>query len=337
MVFKNILEAIGKTPLVQLNSIVDGLEGQFYAKIESFNPGQSAKDRIALYMIEKAEREGQLQPGATLVEATSGNTGFSLAMVSRVKGYNCVLTVSSKTSMEKINALRAMGARVVVCPKGVEADDPRSYYSRAKSLCEEIPNAYYVNQNFNLDNSDAHYHTTGPEIWEQTEGKITHYICCAGTGGTISGTARFLKEKNPNIEIIAVDAYGSVLKKYYQTGKLDPNEIKSYRVEGLGKTIIPANVNFDIIDHFEKVTDEDSAHAARALANKEGIFCGYSSGSVMQTILQLGHHFTKDDVVVGLFSDHGSKYLGKIYNNDWMEQQGFIEANNPTEPVKVFE
>lgn len=335
MVFKNILEAIGKTPLVQLNSIVDGLEGQFYAKIEAFNPGHSAKDRIALYMIEKAEREGNLQAGATLVEATSGNTGFSLAMVSRIKGYNCTLTVSSKTSMEKINLLRAMGAKVVVCPASVHADDPRSYYSRAKSLAKEIPGAYYVNQNFNLDNSDAHYYTTGPEIWEQTKGKITHYVCCCGTGGTISGTARFLKEMNPDIKIVGVDAVGSVLKKYHQTGEFDENEIKSYKVEGLGKTIIPANVNFDIIDHFVKVNDKDSAHTARALAGQEGIFCGYSSGSAMQAILQIGYKFKKDDVVVALFSDHGSRYLGKIYNNDWMQQQGFLQENTPTETVNV--
>ncbi len=334
MVFTNILETIGQTPLVRLNKIVADVPGSVFAKIEAFNPGQSAKDRVALYMIEKAEREGNLQPGATLVEATSGNTGFSLAMVSRIKGYKCILTVSSKSSSEKINLLRAMGAKVVVCPAGVKAEDPRSYYSRAIQLSKEIPGAYYVNQNFNLDNSEAHYSTTGPEIWKQTDGKITHFVCCAGTGGTLSGTSKYLKEKNPNIKIIAVDAVGSVLKKYYQTGIFDENEISPYKVEGLGKTIIPGNVNFDIIDHFEKVNDKDSAITARNLASMEGLFCGYSSGAAVQAILQLKHIFTENDHIVTLFSDHGSRYLGKIYNNEWMKNEGFL-ADSHDEKIKV--
>lgn len=324
MVAKNILETIGKTPLVRLNNIVKDVPGSVYAKIEAFNPGQSAKDRVAHYMIEKAEREGTLKPGATLVEATSGNTGFSLAMVSRIKGYKCVLTVSSKSSAEKINLLRAMGAKVVVCPAAVKGDDPRSKYSRAEQLSKEIPGAYYVNQNHNLANSEAHYSTTGPEIWSQTRGRITHFVCCTGTGGTLSGTAKFLKEQNPKIQIIGVDAVGSVLKKYFQTGIFDENEISPYKVEGLGKKIIPGNVNFDIIDHMEKVNDKDSAIAARNLASLEGLFCGYSSGAAMQAILQLGHTFTENDLIVTLFSDHGSRYLGKIYNNEWMKNEGFL-------------
>ncbi len=324
MIYNNILETIGKTPLVKINQVAGDIEASVFAKLEAFNPGQSAKDRVAAYMVQQAEKSGRLRPGATLVEATSGNTGFSLAMIARVKGYKCILCVSSKSSKEKINRLRAMGAEVVVCPKHVKPEDPRSYYSRAVQIAKDTPGAYYVNQNFNLDNSAAHYHSTGPEIWEQTNGKVTHLVVCAGTGGTLSGTAQYLKEKNPDIKIIAVDAVGSVLKKYWQTGIFDENEIKSYKVEGLGKTIIPGNVNFDIIDHFEKVNDKTSALTARALASQEGLFIGYSSGSVMQAILQLKNEFKKGEVVVGIMSDHGNSYLGKIYNDEWMQEQGFL-------------
>ncbi len=336
MVYQSVLETIGKTPLIELSRITQAVPAQVFAKVEAFNPGQSAKDRVAKYMVEKAERLGLLKPGATLVEATSGNTGMGLAMVARAKGYKCVLTVSSKSSQEKINLLRAMGAKVVVCPKDAKPEDPRSYYSRAVQLSKDIEGAYYINQNFNLDNSEAHYNTTGPEIWEQTKGKITHLVVCAGTGGTISGTAKYLKEQNPNVKIIAVDAVGSVLKKYYQTGIFDENEIQSYRVEGLGKTIIPANVNFDIIDHFEKVNDKDSAFTARALVQQEALFLGYSSGSAIQAVLQLNERevFTKDDVVVAICPDHGSRYLGKIYNDEWMHQQGFFDEQSEDEKAK---
>ena len=327
MVYTSVLDTIGKTPLIELQRVTAHLPATVFAKVEAYNPGQSAKDRIAKYMVEKAERQGLLQPGATLVEATSGNTGFGLAMVARAKGYKCVLTVSSKSSQEKINLLRAMGAKVVVCPKDAKPEDPRSYYSQAIRLSKEIPDAYYINQNFNLDNSEGHYMTTGPEIWAQTRGKITHLVVCVGTGGTISGTARFLKEKNPDIKIIGVDAYGSVLKKYNDEGVFDENEIQSYRVEGLGKTIIPANVNFDLIDHFEKVNDKDSAFAARALAQQEALFLGYSSGSAIQAVLQLGEQFTAKDTVVAICPDHGSRYLGKIYNDEWMREQGFMDDN----------
>ncbi len=323
---ENVLETIGNTPLIKLGRMFQNFPAQVFAKVESFNPGQSAKDRIALFMIEEAERKGLLKPGATIIEATSGNTGFGLAMVSAIKGYKCVLTVSSKASKEKLSLLRSLGAEVVVCPSDAAPEDPRSYYSRAEQLAKEIPNAFYVAQNFNLDNSEAHYRTTGPEIWEQTGGKITHYVCCVGTGGTLSGTARYLKEKNPDIQIIGVDAYGSVLKKYWQTGEFDHNEIYSYKVEGLGKTIIPDNVDFDIIDDFIKVTDKDSALRAREVAKKEGMLIGYSAGSTLQCIHQMKDRFKKDDVVVALFSDHGSRYLGKIFNDDWMRQQGFLQS-----------
>ncbi len=325
MINQSVLDTIGNTPLIELQKVTATVSATVLAKVEAYNPGQSAKDRIAKYMVEKAERLGKLKPGATLVEATSGNTGFGLAMVARAKGYKCVLTVSSKSSQEKINLLRAMGARVVVCPKEAKPEDPRSYYSQAIRLSKEIEGAYYINQNFNLDNSEAHYATTGPEIWKQTKGQITHLAVCVGTGGTISGTARYLKEQNPNIKIIGVDAVGSVLKKYWETNIFDENEIQSYRVEGLGKTIIPANVNFDLIDHFEKVNDKDSAFTARAMARDEALFLGYSSGSAVQAVLQMEHHFKPTDVVVAICSDHGSRYLGKIYNDEWMHQQGFMD------------
>ncbi|MBX2929945.1 MAG: cysteine synthase family protein [Saprospiraceae bacterium] len=330
MYYENVLATIGKTPLIKLNKIAKDIPGLVLAKVEAFNPGQSAKDRIALYMIEEAERAGKLKPGATVVEATSGNTGYSIAMVSSLKGYKCVLTVTSKASPEKISLLRSMGAEVVVCPVEVEPEDPRSYYSRAEQISRDIPGAYYLAQNFNLDNADAHYHSTGPEIWEQTEGRITHYICCAGTGGTLSGTARFLKEQNPDIKIIGVDAYGSVLKKYWETGIYDRDEIRPYKIEGLGKNIIPDNMAFDLVDDFIKVTDRASAHRCRQLARLEGLFVGYSAGSAMQCVYQIKDRLRPTDVVVALFPDHGSRYLGKVYNDDWMKQQGFLGVQHPT-------
>ena len=324
MFYENVLAAIGNTPLIKLNRICDEMGATVLGKVEAFNPGHSAKDRTALHMIEAAEKRGDIKPGATIIEATSGNTGFSLAMICSLKGYKCVLTVSSKASREKIALLRSMGAQVVVCPKDAAPEDPRSYYSRAAHLSEEIPNSYYLAQNFNLDNMGAHYYTTGPEIWQQTEGKITHYVCCAGTGGTLSGTARYLKEQNPDIQIIAVDAYGSVLKKYWETNEFDENEIFSYKIEGLGKTIIPENIDFDIIDQFIKVTDKKSALRARQLAKFEGLLLGYSSGAAMECVFQIRNELSPDDVVVVLFPDHGSRYLGKVYNDEWMKQNGFM-------------
>lgn len=325
MYYENVLATIGNTPLIRLNRIGAGIPGAIYGKVEAFNPGHSAKDRIALFMIEEAERKGLLHPGGTIIEATSGNTGFSLAMVSAIKGYRCILTLTSKASQEKISLLKSMGADVLVCPVEVAPHDPRSYYSVAAKLAEDIPNSYYLGQNFNRDNAEAHYRTTGPEIYQQTGGKITHYICCTGTGGTMSGTARYLKEKNPNIKIIGVDAYGSVLKKYWETGIYDPNEIKPYKVEGLGKNIIPNNMDFDLIDEYLRVTDKDSALRARELARKEGLMVGYSSGSAMQAVFQIAHTLKPDDVVVVLFSDHGSRYLGKIYDDNWMLDQGYLQ------------
>jgi cystathionine beta-synthase len=324
MTYNNILETIGQTPLIRLNKITKALSPKIYAKCEGFNPGQSAKDRIALHMIEDAEQRGALQPGGTLVEATSGNTGFSLAMLAAVKGYKCVLTVTSKVSKEKIDMLEAMGAEVIVCPKEAKPEDPRSYYKVAERKSREIPNALYVNQNFNLQNSKAHYLTTGPEIWQQTEGKITHLVVSAGTGGTLSGTAQYLKEQNPNIKIIGVDAYGSALKKYHETGEYDVNEIYSYQIEGTGKNIIPANCNFDLVDKFVKVTDKESAFRTRELARLEGIMAGYSSGAGVQAVFQIQHELTAGNVVVLIFPDHGSKYLGKVFNDEWMRQQGFM-------------
>ncbi len=331
MTYNNILEAIGRTPLIRLNKITKDIPATVYVKCEGFNPGQSAKDRIALHMIEEAERSGKLRPGATLIEATSGNTGFSLAMVAAVKGYKCVLTVTSKISKEKIDCLKALGAEVIVCPKEAKPDDPRSYYRMAERKAAEIPNSYYINQNFNLENSHAHYLSTGPEIWEETEGKITCLVASAGTGGTLSGTAQYLKEQNPNIRIVAVDAYGSVLKKYHETGEYDEKEIYSYQIEGTGKNIIPANVNFELIDKFVKVTDKDSAFRTRELALWEGIFGGYSSGAGIQAILEIKDELCKDDVVVLILPDHGSKYLGKVFNDEWMKLQGFLEEEPTAE------
>ncbi|ASV28781.1 PLP-dependent cysteine synthase family protein [Maribacter cobaltidurans] len=335
--YNNILELIGKTPLVKLNRITENLTGDFYAKVEAFNPGHSSKDRIAIHIIEEAERKGLLKEGSTIIETTSGNTGFSIAMVSIIKGYKCILAVSSKSSADKIDMLRSMGAEVYVCPAHVSADDPRSYYQVAKRLHDETKNSIYINQYFNELNMEAHYRSTGPEIWEQTSGQITHLVACSGTGGTISGTARFLKEQNPNIKVIGVDAYGSVLKKYHETGTLDTNEIYPYRIEGLGKNLIPTATDFEIIDEFIKVSDAESAHTAREISKTEGMFVGYTSGAAMQALKQLDamEVFDKDSKVVVIFPDHGSRYMSKIYSDQWMEDQGFFEANQVEEKQEI--
>lgn len=334
-VYNNILETIGQTPLIRLGRIVDGLEGTFYAKWEGANPGNSAKDRIAKYIIEKAEKDGKLKPGATIVETTSGNTGFSLSMIAILKGYHCILAVSDKTKPDKIAYLKAMGADVHICPANVPANHPDSYYSTAQRLHDQTPNSIYINQYFNTNNTDAHYYSTGPEIWEQTEGKITHLVGCTGTGGTVSGTARYLKEQNPNVQVLAVDAYGSVLKKYHETGELDKNEIYPYRISGLGKNLIPSSLDFDSIDHFEKVADKESALRARETTRKEGILVGYTTGAAMQAVHQLQHQFNKDSVVVVIFPDHGSRYMENIYSDKWMLQEGFLENETEEEVLKL--
>jgi cystathionine beta-synthase len=328
--YNNVLELIGNTPLIKLNKITQNMKGNFYAKVEAFNPGHSTKDRIALYIIEEAEKRGILKPGDTIIETTSGNTGFSLAMVSIIKGYDCILAVSSKSSKDKIDMLRTMGAKVYVCPAHVSADDERSYYNVAKRLHEETKGSVYINQYFNELNIDAHYKTTGPEIWEQTNGKITHLIACSGTGGTISGTARFLKEKNPNIKVLGVDAFGSVLKKYHETKEFDENEIYPYRIEGLGKNLIPTATDFESIDKFIKVSDEDSAHTAREIAKTEGLFVGYTSGAALQAAKQFAEEgeFTDNSNIVLIFPDHGSRYMSKIFSDDWMNEQGFFDSIN---------
>lgn len=328
--YDNVLQLIGETPLVKLNKIAKNFLGNFYAKVEAFNPGHSSKDRIALHIIEEAERRGVLKPGDTIIETTSGNTGFSIAMVSIIKGYDCILAVSSKSSPDKIDMLKSMGAQVYVCPAHVKADDSRSYYEVAKRLHNEIEGSVYINQYFNKLNLDAHYKTTGPEIWEQTNGQITHLVACSGTGGTISGIANYLKEQNSNIKIIGVDAYGSVLKKYHETRQFDDKEIYPYRIEGLGKNLIPTATDFDSIDKFIKVTDEDSAHTAREISKTEGMFVGYTSGAAMQAVKQLSHQgeFKENDEVVVIFPDHGSRYMSKVYNDKWMEDQGFFESKN---------
>ena len=335
--YNNVLELIGNTPLIKLNKVTEGLEGNFYAKVEAFNPGHSSKDRIALYIIEEAEKKGILSPGDTIIETTSGNTGFSLAMVSIIKGYNCILAVSSKSSKDKIDMLRSLGAKVYVCPAHVSADDERSYYNVAKRLHEETKGSVYINQYFNQLNIDAHYNTTGPEIWKQTRGQITHLVACSGTGGTISGTAKYLKEQNPNIKILGVDAFGSVLKKYHETREFDNKEIYPYRIEGLGKNLIPSATDFDIIDKFMKVTDEESAHTAREITRKEGLFVGYTSGAVMQAIKQYAEEgeFTKDSNIIAIFPDHGSRYMSKVFSDDWMNEQGFFDSVNEEEVQKI--
>lgn len=335
--YDSVLELIGSTPLIRLNQITKNLPGTYFAKVEAFNPGHSTKDRIALYIIEEAERQGLLKPGSTIIETTSGNTGFSIAMVSMIKGYECVLAVSSKSSKDKIDMLKAMGAKVYVCPANVSADDPRSYYEVAKRLHQEIKGSFYVNQYFNELNIDAHFNTTGPEIWEQTDGKLTHLIACSGTGGTISGAARYLKSKNPTIKVIGIDAYGSVLQKYHETKEFDADEIYPYRIEGLGKNLIPTATDFDKIDRFVKVTDEESAHTTRQIAREEGLFVGYTSGAAFQGVKQLAEEgeFTKESHVVIVFPDHGSRYMSKVFSDDWMNEQGFFDSKNTETKEKV--
>ena len=327
--YADILELIGNTPLIKLNKIANNFKGTYFTKFEAFNPGHSNKDRIALYILNEAESSGLINKGDTIIETTSGNTGFSLAMVSLLKGYNCVLAVSSKASKDKINMMKSLGAKIYVCPSNVPADDPRSYYRVAKRLSEEIKSSVYINQYFNELNIKAHYSSTGPEIWSQTNGEITHLIACSGTGGTISGIGRYLKEKNKDIKIIGVDAYGSILKKYHETGELDENEIHSYRIEGMGKNIVPSATDFDIIDKFVKVTDSESAHMARNITLNEGIFVGYTSGAAMQAAKQLDEEgeFDKNSNIVIVFADHGSRYLSKIYSDEWMNNQGFYDSN----------
>ena len=320
----NILETIGNTPLVRLNTITKEIPALVLAKVESFNPGNSVKDRMALKMVEDAEADGRLKPGGTIVEGTSGNTGMGLALAAIVKGYKLICVSTDKQSKEKFDVLRAVGAEVVVCPTDVTPDDPRSYYSTSKRIAEETPNAWYVNQYDNPSNAQAHYEQTGPEIWEQTDGKITHFIVGVGTGGTISGVAKFLKEKNPAIKVWGIDTYGSVFKKYHETGIFDEAEIYPYITEGIGEDILPANVDFSLIDHFEKVTDKDAAIFTRKLAREEGIFAGNSCGAAVKGLLQLNTHFTEDDVVVVLLHDSGSRYIGKMYNDDWMKAHKFI-------------
>ncbi|MEZ5043840.1 MAG: pyridoxal-phosphate dependent enzyme [Saprospiraceae bacterium] len=321
----NILETIGNTPLVQLHKVVKEIPAQVLMKVETFNPGHSIKDRMALKMVEDAEAKGDLRPGGTIIECTSGNTGMGLAIAGAVKGYRSIFTTTDKQSKEKIDLLKALGSEVIVCPTNVTPDDERSYYSVAKRLSQEIPNAFWFNQYDNLSNRLAHYESTGPEIWEQTDGKVTHLVVGVGTGGTISGTGKYLKEQNPNIKVWGIDTYGSVFKKYHETGIFDEKEIYPYITEGIGEDIIPKNVDFDVIDLFEKVTDKDGALMARRLAREEGILLGYSAGSAMAGLLQLKDKLTKDDVVVVVIHDHGSRYVGKIYNDDWMRERGFLE------------
>ena len=326
MWLNNVLETIGNTPIIKLNKITKSWPGTILAKVDYFNPGNSIKDRMALKMVEVAEAEGKLQPGGTIIEGTSGNTGMGLALAACVKGYKCIFVTTDKQSKEKADILKAVGAEVIVCPTNVLPEDPRSYYSVAKRLGQEIPNSMYMNQYDNLANRQAHYESTGPEIWEQTEGKITHLICTAGTGGTITGTAMYLKEKNPNIKIWAVDVYGSLLTKYYNTGEIDMNEVHPYISEGFGEDFVPQNYDMSVIDKFIQVTDKDGAVMARRIAKEEGLFCGYSAGSCLQGLQLLKTELKPTDVVVCIFHDHGSRYVGKIYNDEWMMERGFLEV-----------
>jgi cystathionine beta-synthase len=327
----DILDAIGHTPMVRLNAIPRGvIKGTVLAKLETFNPGNSIKDRMAVRMIEDAEKSGALKPGGTIIEGTSGNTGMGLAITAVVKGYKCIFTTTDKQSKEKADALKAFGAEVIVCPTNVDPEDPRSYYSVSSRLQKEVPNSWKANQYDNLSNSAAHYDQTGPEIWEQTDGRITHLVVGVGTGGTISGTGRYLKEKNPNIKVWGIDTYGSVFKKYKETGIFDKNEIYPYITEGIGEDFLPKNVDFSVIDAFEKVTDKDAAMMTRRIAREEGIFAGNSAGSAIAGLLQLKEHFKEDDVIVVIFHDHGSRYLGKMFNDDWMREKGFLEKSGMT-------
>jgi cystathionine beta-synthase len=330
---QNILETIGNTPLIKLNKVAKDLPCLVLAKVDYFNPGNSIKDRMALKMLEVAEQEGKIKPGGTIIECTSGNTGMGLALAACVKGYKCIFATTDKQSKEKADILRAVGAEVIICPTNVEPDDPRSYYSVARRLAQEIPNSYHFNQYDNLANRLAHYETTGPEIWEQTDGKITHFVCTAGTGGTVTGTAQYLKEKNPNIKIWAIDVYGSLLTKYFRTGQIDMGEVHPYISEGFGEDFVPQNYDMSVIDHFEQVTDKDGAVMTRKIAKEEGLFCGYSAGSCLQGLLQLKHQLKPDDVVVCVFHDHGSRYVGKVYNDQWMMERGFLDVQTFKEIV----
>jgi cystathionine beta-synthase len=322
----NILETIGNTPLIKLNKITKDFPCTVAAKVDYFNPGNSIKDRMAVKMIEVAEKEGKLKPGGTIIECTSGNTGMGLALAAVVKGYKCIFTTTDKQSKEKMDILKAVGAEVIVCPTNVEPEDPRSYYSVARRLSKEIPNSFHANQYDNLANRLAHYESTGPEIWKQTDGKITHLVCTAGTGGTVTGTAMFLKEKNPNVQVWAIDVYGSLLTKYFRTGEVDMKEVHPYISEGFGEDFVPENYDMKWIDHFEQVTDKDGAIMARRLAKEEGIFCGYSAGSCIQGLVQLKSRLKKDDLVVCIFHDHGSRYVAKVYNDQWMIERGFLDV-----------
>jgi len=324
--YNNIIETIGNTPLVKLNRVLgDDFPALVLAKVETTNPGNSVKDRMALKMIEDAEKDGRLKPGGTIIEGTSGNTGMGLALVAIQKGYKCIFVTNSKQSKEKCDILRAVGAEVIVCPTDVKPTDPRSYYSTAKRLTQETENAWYVNQYDNLSNRQAHYESTAPEIWEQTEGKLTHFVVGAGTGGTITGCGKFFKEKNPNIKVIGIDTYGSILKEIHETGEIHLDHAYSYITEGIGEDILPENYDMSVIDHFEKVTDKDGAIYARKLAKEEGIFCGYSAGSAISSLVQMKDQFTKDDIIVVLLHDHGSRYVGKIYNDEWMKEMGWLD------------
>jgi cystathionine beta-synthase len=327
----NILDTIGHTPLVRINRITRGVvPGTVLAKLETFNPGNSIKDRMAVRMIEEAERTGALKPGGTIIEGTSGNTGMGLAIAATIKGYRCIFTTTDKQSKEKIDALKAFGADVIVCPTNVDPEDPRSYYSVSSRLVKEVPNSWKANQYDNLSNTAAHYEQTGPEIWDQTDGRITHLVVGVGTGGTASGTGRYLKERNAKIKVWGIDTYGSVFKKYKETGVFDKNEIYPYITEGIGEDFLPQNVDFSVIDHFEKVTDRDAAIMTRRIAREEGIFAGNSAGSAMAGLLQLRDRFTDDDVIVVIFHDHGSRYLGKMFNDEWMREKGFLETSGIT-------
>jgi cystathionine beta-synthase len=324
----NILETIGNTPLIKLNKVTKDFPCMVLAKVDYFNPGNSIKDRMALKMVEVAEQEGKLKPGGTIIEGTSGNTGMGLALAAVVKGYKCIFVTTDKQSKEKADILKAVGAEVIVCPTNVLPEDPKSYYSVAARLAREVPNSYHMNQYDNLANRLAHYETTGPEIWKQTDGKITHLVCTAGTGGTIVGAAKYLKEQNPNIQVWAIDVYGSLLTKYFRTGEIDMNEVHPYISEGFGEDFVPKNYDMGVIDHFEQVTDKDGAVVARRLAKEEGLFCGYSAGSCFQGLLQLKDRLKKEDVVVCIFHDHGSRYVGKIYNDQWMIERGFLDVKS---------
>jgi len=325
----NILETIGNTPLVKINNITIDLPCTVLAKIETTNPGNSIKDRMALKMIEVAEKDGRLKPGGTIIEGTSGNTGMGLAIAAIIKGYKCIFTTTDKQSKEKVDALRAFGAEVIVCPTDVEPEDSKSYYSVSSRLEKEIPNSWKPNQYDNLSNSLAHYEQTGPEIWEQTEGKITHLVVGVGTGGTISGTGKYLKEKNPDIKVLGIDTYGSIFKKLKETGIIDKNEIYPYTTEGIGEDFLPKNVDIDLIDHFEKVTDKDAAIMTRRITKEEGIFAGNSAGSAMAGVVQMKNMFKQGDVVVVIFHDHGTRYLGKMFNDDWMRDRGYLDIKKP--------